>query len=139
MNRTEHLQKALVAFTKLHKSCNLKVTEEIGVSDLQIKQLNYVNIIGVKEGVTYGDLADTLGITKPSVTSIANKLIKLGIVDKHQCKEDGRVFYLKLTEKGDMIYRSYDLVAKKTATIIIDRLDEDEVDDFMRLLYKIIE
>ncbi len=77
--------------------------------------------------------------TKPSVTSIANKLIKLGIVAKHQCHNDGRVYYLKLTDKGQLIYNTYDLVAEKTATIIFDRLSENEVDEFMRLLDKIIE
>lgn len=139
MNRFEHLQSTLVAFTKLHKSCNIKVTEEIGMSELQLKQFGYVNIIGTREWVTYGDLADILGITKPSVTSIANKLIKLGIVAKHQCHNDGRVYYLKLTDKGQLIYNTYDLVAEKTATIIFDRLSENEVDEFMRLLDKIIE
>lgn len=139
MNRTKHLQSVIVAFTKLNKSCSMKVTEEIGVSELQLKQFNYVNIIGSREGITYGDLADILDITKPSVTSIANKLIRAGVVEKRQCTNDGRVYYLKLTDKGEKVYKSYDLAAAKTAHVILERLDDEEINEFIRLLDKILE
>lgn len=138
MNEFGHLKSTLVAFTKLHKSCNIKVTEELGMSELQLKQFGYVNIIGTKEWITYGELAEILGITKPSVTSIVNKMIRLGIVEKHQCSKDGRVYYLKLTEKGNLIYNTYDLVADKTATIILNKLEPEEVIELVRLLDKVL-
>lgn len=138
MDRMKHLQKAIIAFTKLNKTCNMKVAEEVGVSELQLKQFNYVQIIGSREWMTYGDLADILEITKPSVTSIANKLIKAGIVEKRQCRKDGRVYYLVLTEKGEKLYHSYDLAAEKTAAIIRERLNEKEVDELIRLLDKVL-
>lgn len=49
---------------------------------------------------TLSELADNLGISKPSVTVMVNKLIKEDLVEKVQSDSDKRVFHVQLSKLG---------------------------------------
>lgn len=51
------------------------------------------------------DLADQLGLTPPSVTALARRLVQTGIVARRAHAEDSRVALLELTEAGHALHR----------------------------------
>ena len=49
---------------------------------------------------TMGDLAREIRKTKPTVTVLVEKLVRCGYVTRERDARDGRISYIRLTEKG---------------------------------------
>lgn len=133
----ERLHEALSLFMRRKDKCKYDLLDKLGASNLSAKQFSYLAIINENPRVTTTRLAEILGITKPSVTEIVNKLQKEGCVYKKRCLHDGRVFYLELTEKGKNTSRVNSLAYDDFAKEILESLDTTEVDHFITLLTKI--
>lgn len=138
MATKNELIEALLKFNDRHERCHTELSNEIPIAELKIKQLHYLEIIGKSTGLTFSQFAGVLGITKPSVTSIVNQLIKLECVRKLQCNMDGRKFYIVLTPKGEKIARFNELKQKRLADKILLALTAQETELFVALLNKIV-
>jgi DNA-binding MarR family transcriptional regulator len=101
----DQIYEAVRKLNSLGQECNLEISDKLGMSELQLNQLHYLKIIDQTAGMTFSKFAEILEVTKPSVTEIVNKLIKLDVAKKTQCTRDKRIFYIKLTEKGRNITR----------------------------------
>jgi DNA-binding MarR family transcriptional regulator len=135
-------QKELVldALRKLHElmsACNSEVTDQLGVCELKVTQIRQLKIIANNKGLTFGRFAEILNITRPSVTEIVNKLIRMDCVKKIKSEEDGRIFYLETTEKGRKIATQDYLRDRIIANKIFETLDETEIYLFTRAINKI--
>ena len=108
-----------------------------GFSDITMNQMHYLETIGELGGPTFGDLADKLEVTPPSVSAIVKKLTKAGYLSKEQSQEDGRVYFLHLTEKGSRFKQLHDEVHQILAKRIIENLNPDEIKILAVLLGKI--
>ena len=107
------------------------------MSQLQLNQLHYLKIIDRTIDLTFGRFAEILKITKPSVTEIVNKLMKLDCVEKKRCRADKRIFYIKLTDKGRNIARLQYLAEQRVVDIISSAFTDEEIDTFIRLIKKL--
>jgi DNA-binding MarR family transcriptional regulator len=138
MTVEDDLLEALERFNECHEQCHLEVADEINISELKVKQLYYLEVIRRRRSLTLSQFAQILEITKPSVTSIVNQLIKTECVSKRQCVQDGRKYYIELSEKGEKIAAFKQLKYKRLVTKIIVSLSESEVENFVDLLKKIV-
>ena len=114
-----------------------KAFEMEGFSDITMNQMHYLETIAHLGEPTFGDLADYLGVTRPSVSVIVKKLIETGYVKKIQSKLDGRVFHLQLTEKGNRFNELHSEVHQILARRITENLDQDEIEALAILMEKI--
>lgn len=114
-----------------------KAFNQEGFSDITLNQMLYLETIARLEQPTFGDIAEQLEVTRPSVSAIVKKLINLGYVNKEQSPDDGRVFYLHLTEKGIRFNELHSEVHQILAQRIIQRLNPEEIKDLAVLLTKI--
>lgn len=84
----------------------LKVEEELLKHstniDLSINEMHLIELVGKNknDGKTISDLAQGLDITRPSVTIAINKLVKKDYVKKEKSNADGRMVFVRLTDKG---------------------------------------
>ena len=88
---------------------------------------------------TMSELAAELGISHPSATSLVDRLVKHGWVERAHDKDDRRIIRLSLTAKG----RGY-LVQKKAErlqriTQLLDQLPPEDVDSLKRVFAKLHE
>ncbi len=137
MNKKEVLTNLIREFYINLSNCCIEVSKELGSYDMQVKQFHYLQIINQNSDLTSSKLSEILNITKPSVTEIINKLIKLGCVYREQSSSDRRVFYIKLTEKGIKITKTRDLAVHKFAEENLPSLTVEEMIIFINLLNKI--
>ena len=114
-----------------------KAFEQEGFSDITMNQMHYLDIIANLGEPTFGDLADNLGITRPSVSGTIKKLIKMGYLDKIQSDQDGRVYFIHLTEKGKRFNNLHSEVHQLLAKRITENLDPFEIEELADLLAKI--
>jgi DNA-binding MarR family transcriptional regulator len=129
---------ALTRFNDRYESCHRELSCEIPIGELKIKQMHYIEIIGKSSSLTFSQFAEKLQVTKPSVTSIINQLIKLECVRKNQCSMDGRKYFIELTPKGQKIAQFNNLKQNRLAEKITLALSEGELGLFIELLNKIV-
>lgn len=135
--KRELIYESVRKFNSLGHECNLQLSDKLGMSKLQLNQLHYLKIIDRTIDITFGKFADILNVTKPSVTEIVNKLIKLDCVEKMRCPRDKRIFYIRLTEKGRNIAQLQYLSEQRVVDIILSNFNEEEVVTFIKLINKL--
>jgi DNA-binding MarR family transcriptional regulator len=118
------------------ESDNLKIGE---LAELSMRQIVYLETIAALGEPTFSDLAHRLGISKPSVTAIVDKLIQKGYLERVQSDADRRVFHVHLTEKGRHLSETHHAVHARIAGQIAQALSGPELAEFARLLQKIIQ
>ena len=79
-------------------------------------------------------LAKKLNITVGSLTTAVNSLVKKGYVDRFRSKEDRRVVYVRLLEKGENAYHHHEDYHKQMTQAIVDKLDESEIPVLLKTL-----
>ncbi len=114
-----------------------KAFDQEGFSDITMNQMVYLETISRLEQPSFGDIAEHLEVTRPSVSTIIKKLISAGYVKKEQSLDDGRVFFLHLTDKGIRFNELHSEVHQILAQRITQRLNQGEIKDLAVLLTKI--
>ncbi len=89
------------------------------------------------ERYTMKDLAEKIHRTKPTVTVLIDKLVGLGYVTKEKSREDSRVTFIRLTEKGLELKPIFIEVSERMNTIVYKDLSEEEANYLEATLEKI--
>lgn len=117
--------------------CYEQVLKDLNLDELSFKQLKYIQMLNSEEWVTVSHIAEAFDLSKPTVTEMIKKLVKAGVVTKETCSEDGRVHYIRLTEKGLAIAtlesKTIDYLSKQIA----EKLDTEDVEALKRILCKL--
>ncbi len=109
------------------------------LSDLTVKQLYYLDMVKKLSNPTFTDLSEKIGVTKPTVTTAVNKLIKQGFIEKIQSVEDRRVYNLLLTAAGERVVDIHDKVHKDFAHMISSCLNNQELNKLVEIFTKVID
>lgn len=87
--------------------------------------------------LTMKEISKKIGKDKSTVTSLVNKLINLGYVQKEQCTKDKRVSYISLTEKAREIEGKFNFISSQVKETAYSNFTEEEKKEFLRLLKKL--
>jgi DNA-binding MarR family transcriptional regulator len=138
MNDREILQQAIALISRLMGEMEAEAFEQEGFSNLSMRQLLYLETIAQLERPTFSELADQLDVTKPSVTALVKKLMKMGYVKKVQSQEDLRVYHIVLTAKGKQFTEMHDQTHRLLAERLTQNLNEQEIHQMAVMLKKVI-
>jgi len=137
MNTKDKLSIGISKVFQLKGQCYLHLLDDLDIAEMSLKQINYLKELNKSCGTTTSQLAETLDLSKPTVTEMIKKFMKSGYVYKQSCPADGRVYYLKLTEKGqkiaDLDGLTYDFLAEK----LLERLEARDIETLINILMKI--
>lgn len=136
-NMKDNLKEKMVEFTRLISTAEEDAKEHCEVQDLTITHLNYLEMIGKLENPTITELATAMGLTKPSVTIIVDRLVAKGFVRRMLSDTDKRSSFLYLTGSGKQINMWHDCAHDYMIDLISHRLSKDETELFISLLHKI--
>lgn len=108
-------------------------------TDLSISEMHLLEDVGKNkpDGKTISDLAASQKITLPSVTIAINKLVKKGYVVKEKSQMDGRVVYVRLTDKGLRIDKIHQYFHMKMVKEITEQMTDDEKEVLIRGMEKL--
>ncbi|MFH0974386.1 MAG: MarR family winged helix-turn-helix transcriptional regulator [Spirochaetota bacterium] len=87
--------------------------------------------------LTMTDLSGKINKTQPTITVLINKLVALGYVKKEKSQNDGRIFYISLTKKGESFRKIFYEISQELNKKIHSVLTETESDTIDELLGKI--
>lgn len=117
-------------------------TQAIGqdqFAELSMRQVYYLETILRMESPTFGEVAQKLELTKPSVTAIVEKLIQKGFVKKVQSETDRRTFHIIQTAKAAEFSQLHEKTHRQMAQLFTQSLNEAELQQLAELLQKVIQ
>ncbi|MDD1682105.1 MAG: MarR family transcriptional regulator [Methanoregula sp.] len=137
MARDEHLLKVLEHLLMMKNECSCSIFSECGLSDMTVKQIAYLKVIDEQGDVTFSRLAEITKNSKPTITEMVNKFVRMECVYREPCRDDGRILYIRLTDKGKMIAQAEQAALRRVIERMINSLDEDELDLLIGVLQKV--
>lgn len=95
--------------------------------DFNIGDYYYLTTIASMDHPNFGDVAEALNLTKPAVSALIKRLIKNDLIEKIQCTDDKRIFYLSLTEQGHKLIDGDQKIFDKVESIIKTKLNHEQM------------
>ena len=139
MNNKSAVLETVEMISQLMGELESKAFEQEGFSDITMNQMHYLETVANLDDPTSANIAEKLGVSRPSVSTIVKILIDAGYLTKTRSEFDGRIYYLHLTPKGHRFNKLHDEVHSILARRIIKNLSQDEIESLAELLEKITE
>lgn len=113
-----------------------KFYKKFDLTQTQFKVLSFLYIVG-DEGFNLSVLSKKLGVTKPSVTSLIDRMESMGLVKRILSETDRRSIRAIVTEKGSKIMLSIRSDDEAFKMHLLDFLTEEEKENLNNLIEKI--
>lgn len=136
MDTTTTLEELVARITGLIAEMEAQAFQQAGFAELSMRQVAYLDTIINLGHPSFGELAEALGVSRPSVTAIVSKLTGSGYVQKVQDDEDLRSFHIVPTEKGREFTRIHARLHQNIVHILTAQLNEAEIQQLAELLKK---
>jgi len=136
-DRKEHLFLVFDTLIKIKSECSCGIFSDCCLSDITMKQVYYLRTIDQNGEVTFSRLAEITKNSKPTITDMINKLVRMDCVYREQCLHDGRINYIRLTSKGEMIARAEQKALQLVIERLVNSLNEHELDLLIEILRKV--
>lgn len=108
---------------------------EVMLADLDLSLPQYRLLAWLSRGEAAATaLADSLRVTRPSVTSLVDGLVERGLVERHPDDEDRRRVAHVLTTEGKRVLRAADSAVEKGLRRVAERLPVGEAERAFRCL-----
>ena len=137
MDREEHLFEVIEKILRLKNECSCTIFSECGLSDLTVRQITYLKVIAEQDEVTFSRLAEITHNSKPTISEMINKFVRMECVYREPCPNDGRILYIRLTDKGQKIAKADHHALRRVIERMMNSLDEDETDLLIGILQKV--
>ena len=135
--REEHLLAVLDHLLRIRNECSCSIFSECGLSDMTVKQIAYLRLINEEGDVTFSRLAEITKNSKPTITEMINKCERMACAYRERCPDDGRILYIRLTDKGKMIAQAEQASLRRVIERMMNSLDEREQELLVELLKKV--
>lgn len=107
------------------------------LKNFTLRQMYYIELIYKHKDISVSELAKMLDVKKSTVSIAVNQLIDQDIVTKTQSNSDKRQYFLHLTSYGEEIMKMHMQVHKSAIKKVIEILDPNEVEEFIKIIDKI--
>ncbi len=111
------------------------ITDEY--QDITNNDMHVIQAIGTGEPKNMSAIAKELSVTVGTLTIAMNSLVKKGYVTRERGKEDRRVVYISLSEKGKRAYEHHEKFHHDMIDAILEDLTPDETDSLVKALAKL--
>ena len=111
------------------------ITQEY--QDITNNDMHVIEAIGVGEPKNMSTIAKLLSVTVGTLTIAMNSLVKKGYVTRERGKEDRRVVYISLSEKGLRAYRHHEEFHRQMIEAILKDLTKDETESLVKALARL--
>ena len=84
-------------------------------------------LMGGKE-VSMSELSERLYVTKPNITVLIDKLVKLNFVERVNSSNDRRVYLIRLTDHGEQFIKTYSEEFIKSSAHFLSSFDTEDLE-----------
>jgi DNA-binding MarR family transcriptional regulator len=122
---------------RINRECASAVVSACGLPDVTVRQAAYLRLIDEQGEVTFSRLAEATGTSRPTVTEMIDRCARMACVYRERSPDDGRIHYIRLTEKGRTIARAERVALLRTLERLMASLDDRELKTLIELLGKV--
>ena len=108
------------------------ITQEF--QDLTNNDMHVIEAIGTGEPKNMSTIAKELSVTVGTLTIAMNSLVKKGYVNRQRGKEDRRVVYISLSDKGKAAFEHHAKFHREMIDGVLNQLSENEVEVLIKAL-----
>ena len=137
MGNYETLNELLVTLFRDVMDIEQKVIITPEFKDITNNDMHVISAIGVGTTKNMSSIAKELSVTVGTLTISMNSLVKKGYVLRERGKEDRRVVYISLTERGRAAYVHHARFHKAMIDSISDELTSEEMELLIKTLTKL--
>lgn len=137
MEHNEHLQEMFEHLLRMKNECSCTIFSECGLADMTVKQIAYLKVIDEQGDLTFSRLAEITRNSKPTITDMINRFVRMDCVYREPCPDDGRILYIRLTEKGKKVATAEKAALRRVIERMVHSLDEQEQELLLELLQKV--
>ena len=124
-------------FGRAHKALERVDRASISRTGLNVSDFSILEALLHKGAMPINTIGEKVLLTSGSMTAAANRLEEKGLVERIQDHSDGRCYYLHLTKNGLKLIRDAFRIHSENLETIFAVLDDNEREEFARLLKKI--
>lgn len=111
------------------------ITQEY--QDITNNDIHVIQAIGTGKPKNMSTIARELSVTVGTLTIAMNSLVKKGYVNRERGKQDRRVVYISLSEKGREAFRHYEEFHRRMIDNVIKELEPEETEALVKALVKV--
>ena len=111
-----------------------RVVEESRLANLSSTQIHYLDMIRHMGDPPVGELAERMGVRRPTATMAVNDLTKAGYLQKSRNPGDRRSVLVSLTRQGQAVAELHDEIHAGYANLLVSVLGERDAARLERLL-----
>jgi len=135
--REAHLLEVFENLLRARHECSCNIFSECGLSDMTVRQIAYLKTIDEQGDITFSQLAMITRNSKPTISEMINKFERMECVYRERCPDDGRILYIRLTDKGQKIAQAEEAALRRVIERMMNSLDETEQELLVELLKKV--
>lgn len=112
-------------------------SKEDPIGQLSFNEYDYLKVIeAAKEPIRLTDVAEEMQVTKPSATTMVQRLERKGLVERRPSPEDARSKLVVLTAKAETGLEEESKIYQVMAKTLENQLTEQEIEQLNLLLNK---
>ena len=105
--------------------------------DITNNDMHVIQAIGLDAPKNMSAIAKLLSVTVGTLTIAMNSLVKKGYVNRERGKEDRRVVYISLSDKGRQAYQRHEEFHRQMIDAVLEDLTQDETESLVKALAKL--
>ena len=115
-----------------------ELLREKGIKNMCYSHIRIIIILSIYNKLSMKGISELISKDKSTVTTLVNKLEKLGYVKKESCSQDKRIVYLSLEEKAEEILETVFQVTKVFHKRVENILSKEEIETLFFLMEKLV-
>ncbi|MFD0696556.1 MarR family winged helix-turn-helix transcriptional regulator [Paenibacillus sp. GCM10027628] len=131
---------AISLISKIRGKVNRFIEAELvkyGIDGIGTSHGDIIYALFKKPRLTMAEISKGINKDKSTVTALVDKLVRLGYVTKERDKEDTRVVYVALTQKGSELKPIFESLSIELLDVFYLNISEKEKGDLLHVLKKI--
>ena len=108
------------------------------ITDLNTAQGRIVFSLWQNDVIPISELVRITALSKTTLTSMLNRLEKIGYITRSSDRDDNRKVIVSLTEKSKLLKERYEIVSQEMTSLFYDGLAESQIDEFEKILTHIM-
>lgn len=121
----------------VHQQASRHIPPTVLPHDLTLRQLQLLLAIRERPGVTGQELADSFGVSTPTISGLVERLVGKELLTRHPDPADRRRVLLSLTQPARDILAEMESVGARVRDEVLGRLTVDELEALVALSARI--
>lgn len=107
-------------------------------ADFTLKEMFVIEVLGGRESATMSELASTLSVPLTTMSSIVNRMVDKGHLERSRIEEDRRVVLVRLSSAGRAVFEQHRRDYIKSVGEVLGALGDEEQHKILGLVGEVL-